>query len=90
MSRTVGTTRNKLVSCCCLLFIIVVVVIVRYNCNRYNESDAKSARDAQMGSRAALERYLFYCNRYMNHLRSSKMEAKVSEEKGMERERERN
>ncbi|XP_003382988.1 PREDICTED: E3 ubiquitin-protein ligase arih1-like [Amphimedon queenslandica] len=50
-----------------------------YNCNRYNESDAKSARDAQMGSRAALERYLFYCNRYMNHLRSSKMEAKLYE-----------
>ena len=63
--------------------------IYRYNCNRYNETDAKSARDAQISSRAALERYLFYCNRYMNHLRSSKMEAKVREEREGRKEGER-
>ena len=28
-------------------------------------------------SRAKLERYLFYCNRYMNHLQSAKFEKKV-------------
>ena len=28
-------------------------------------------------SRQALQRYLFYCNRYMNHLKSSKMESKL-------------
>ena len=28
-------------------------------------------------SRSALERYLFYCNRYMNHLKSLKMEHKL-------------
>ena len=67
----------------------------RYNCNRFNESDARAARDCQQviiivivyftlcislfqSSRAALERYLFYCNRYMNHLRSSRMEHKVN------------
>lgn len=45
-----------------------------YNCNRYDEKDAQLARDAQTKSRAALERYLFYCNRYMNHLQSAKFE----------------
>ena len=34
-----------------------------------------------MSSRAALERYPFYYNRYKNHLRSSKVEAKVREER---------
>jgi len=29
-------------------------------------------------SRAALQRYLFYCNRYMNHMQSLKFENKVS------------
>jgi hypothetical protein len=29
-------------------------------------------------SRAALQRYLFYCNRYMNHMASLKFENKVS------------
>lgn len=29
-------------------------------------------------SRAALERYLFYCNRYMNHMKSLQMEHKVN------------
>lgn len=30
----------------------------RYNCNRYDEEEAKAARDAQEKSRAALQRYL--------------------------------
>jgi len=48
-----------------------------YNCNRYDEKEAQLARDAQAVSRQALERYLFYCNRYMNHLQSSKFEQKL-------------
>ncbi|CAG7833712.1 unnamed protein product [Allacma fusca] len=48
-----------------------------YNCNRYDESEAKAARDAQEKSRAALQRYLFYCNRYMNHMQSLKFEHKL-------------
>ncbi|KAF3854860.1 hypothetical protein F7725_022915 [Dissostichus mawsoni] len=49
-----------------------------YNCNRYNEDDAKAARDAQeVRSRAALQRYLFYCNRYMNHMQSLRFEHKL-------------
>lgn len=57
----------------------VYVCILRYHCNRYNENDAKAARDAQAKSRAALERYLFYCNRYINHLKSKNMENKLYE-----------
>ncbi|CAG5099484.1 Similar to arih1: E3 ubiquitin-protein ligase arih1 (Xenopus laevis) [Cotesia congregata] len=34
-----------------------------YNCNRYDEEEAKAARDTQQKSRSALQRYLFYCNR---------------------------
>lgn len=49
----------------------------RYNCNRYDEDEAKAARDAQEQSRAALQRYLFYCNRYMNHMQSLKFEHKL-------------
>lgn len=48
-----------------------------YNCNRYDEEVAKAARDAQEKSRAALQRYLFYCNRYMNHMNSLKFENKL-------------
>lgn len=48
-----------------------------YNCNRYDEDEARNARDAQERSRAALQRYLFYCNRYMNHLQSLKFENKL-------------
>ncbi|XP_072399910.1 E3 ubiquitin-protein ligase ariadne-1-like isoform X1 [Diabrotica undecimpunctata] len=48
-----------------------------YNCNRYDEDEARSARDAQEKSRAALQRYLFYCNRYMNHMQSLKFEHKL-------------
>ncbi len=49
----------------------------RYSCNRYDEDEAKAARDAQERSRAALQRYLFYCNRYMNHMQSLKFENKL-------------
>jgi len=49
-----------------------------YNCNRFNEDDAKKARDAQEKSRHALQRYLHYCNRYMNHHQSLKMEQKLT------------
>lgn len=48
-----------------------------YNCNRYDEEEAKAARDAQERSRSALQRYLFYCNRYMNHMQSLKFEHKL-------------
>lgn len=51
--------------------------IARYNCNRFDEEEAKAARDAQERSRAALQRYLFYCNRYMNHMQSLKFENKL-------------
>jgi len=51
--------------------------VARYNCNRYEEEEAKAARDAQERSRAALQRYLFYCNRYMNHMQSLKFEHKL-------------
>ncbi|XP_022667404.1 potential E3 ubiquitin-protein ligase ariadne-1-like isoform X1 [Varroa jacobsoni] len=45
-----------------------------YNCNRFDEVEAKKARDAQEKSRGALQRYLFYCNRYLNHMQSLKFE----------------
>lgn len=48
-----------------------------YNCNRYDEDEAKKARDSQEVSRSALQRYLFYCNRYMNHMQSLKFENKL-------------
>jgi len=48
-----------------------------YNCNRYDEDEARSAREGQEKSRSALQRYLFYCNRYMNHLQSLKFENKL-------------
>ncbi|XP_037083230.1 E3 ubiquitin-protein ligase arih1-like [Pollicipes pollicipes] len=48
-----------------------------YSCNRYDEDEAKAARDAQEKSRAVLNRYLFYCNRYMNHMQSLKFENKL-------------
>lgn len=45
--------------------------------SRYDEDEAKAARDAQERSRSALQRYLFYCNRYMNHMASLKFEHKL-------------
>lgn len=58
-------------------FLKFVLILNRYNCNRYDEEEAKAARDAQERSRAALQRYLFYCNRYMNHMQSLKFEHKL-------------
>jgi len=48
-----------------------------YNCNRYNEAEGADARQQQENSRAALERYLFYYNRYHNHAQSLKKEGKL-------------
>lgn len=48
-----------------------------YNCNKYKADDAQKARDSQEKSREALQRYLFYCNRYMNHLQSLQFEHKL-------------
>lgn len=48
-----------------------------YSCNRYDETDARAARDAQDRHRALLQRYLFYCKRYMNHMSSLKFENRL-------------
>jgi Ariadne domain/IBR domain, a half RING-finger domain len=45
-----------------------------YNCNRYTEKSGSEARDAQAKSRASLERYLHYYNRYANHEQSAKLD----------------
>lgn len=45
-----------------------------YNCNRYNENDSK---DLKHQGRAAVERYLHYYNRFINHQNSLKLEDKV-------------
>lgn len=44
-----------------------------YNCNRWNEKSSVSARNVQAKSRAQLERYLHYFNRYANHEQSAKL-----------------
>ncbi|XP_028411294.1 E3 ubiquitin-protein ligase arih1l-like [Dendronephthya gigantea] len=48
-----------------------------YSCNRFDEKDSQNAREAQNKSRSSLERYLFYCNRYMNHIQSAKLECEL-------------
>ncbi|KAL7007946.1 hypothetical protein EMMF5_002595 [Cystobasidiomycetes sp. EMM_F5] len=46
-----------------------------YNCNRYDEKkDAKGNKDNQSKSRASLERYLHFYNRWANHEQSAKLE----------------
>lgn len=45
-----------------------------YTCNRFDASDAVTARDAQAKSRTSLERYLHYYNRYANHDQSAKLD----------------
>ncbi len=46
-----------------------------YNCSRYDDKAAeKGGQDAQSKSRASLERYLHYYNRYANHEQSIKLE----------------
>ncbi|KAF8881809.1 hypothetical protein BD779DRAFT_1545449 [Infundibulicybe gibba] len=44
-----------------------------YSCNRYDEKGGIDARDAQSKSRASLERYLHYYNRWANHEQSAKL-----------------
>jgi ariadne-1 len=48
-----------------------------YNCNRYNDAKAKKARAAQDRSRANLQRYVFYYERYMTHMQSLKFEREL-------------
>lgn len=45
-----------------------------YNCNRYDEKSSTNARDQQAKSRASLERYLHYFNRYANHEQSARLD----------------
>lgn len=51
-----------------------------YNCSRYNEQDAQTARSEQDKSRSQLKRYLHYYNRYMNHLHSLKLDSETFEQ----------
>ncbi|KAJ7162284.1 RING-5 domain-containing protein [Mycena filopes] len=44
-----------------------------YSCNRYEEKAGIDARDSQSKSRASLERYLHYYNRWANHEQSAKL-----------------
>jgi len=44
-----------------------------YACNRFDETSGVEARDAQAKSRASLERYLHYYNRWANHEQSAKL-----------------
>eukprot|EP00835_Amoeboradix_gromovi_P006673 NODE_839_length_3777_cov_0.281131.p1 type:complete len:400 gc:universal NODE_839_length_3777_cov_0.281131:216-1415(+) len=48
-----------------------------YNCSRFEENSSLNARDNQARSRAALERYLFYFNRYANHEQSLKLDKEL-------------
>ncbi|XP_043189750.1 E3 ubiquitin-protein ligase ariadne-1-like isoform X2 [Amphibalanus amphitrite] len=48
-----------------------------YSCNRFDEAEARAARDAQELSRAALNRYLFYFNRFINHSQSLRFESRL-------------
>jgi len=45
-----------------------------YSCNRFEEKSGTDARDSQAKSRASLERYLHYYNRYANHDHSAKLD----------------
>lgn len=53
-----------------------------FNCSRFDENDSKTARTEQERSRAELERYLFYYNRYANHLQSLKLDRETFERIG--------
>ncbi|KAJ9080234.1 hypothetical protein DSO57_1027261 [Entomophthora muscae] len=48
-----------------------------YNCNRFEEKDSTDNRDKQAQSRASLERYLHYYNRYINHIQSAKLDQEL-------------
>lgn len=45
-----------------------------YNCNRYDEKSGSEARDTQAKSRASLDRYLHYFNRFANHEQSARLD----------------
>ncbi|KAK1922146.1 hypothetical protein DB88DRAFT_383864 [Papiliotrema laurentii] len=47
-----------------------------YQCNRFDEKSGIDARDTQAKSRASLERYLHYFNRWANHEQSAKLDEK--------------
>ncbi|KAG6827963.1 hypothetical protein H0H92_009822 [Tricholoma furcatifolium] len=57
-----------------------------YSCNRFDDKAGQDARDAQSRSRASLERYLHYYNRWANHEQSAKLslELYAKTEKKME------
>ncbi|KAG9286773.1 hypothetical protein G9A89_012323 [Geosiphon pyriformis] len=48
-----------------------------YNCNRFDEKSSQDARDQQAKSRASLERYLHYYNRFANHEQSAKLDREL-------------
>jgi len=48
-----------------------------YSCNRYDDKAGVEARDAQAKSRASLERYLHYYNRWANHEQSAKLQVEL-------------
>lgn len=48
-----------------------------YNCNRFEEKDSTEARDNQAKSRASLERYLHYYNRFANHEQSARLDREL-------------
>lgn len=49
-----------------------------YNCNRFEEKSGGEARDGMAKSRASLERYLHYYNRYANHEQSAKLDKEMA------------
>jgi len=51
-----------------------------YSCNRFDDKAAKDARTNQETSRAALQRYLHYYNRFANHQSSLKFENRLMEQ----------
>ncbi|KAG0169308.1 hypothetical protein DFQ30_003745 [Apophysomyces sp. BC1015] len=57
-----------------------------YTCNRFDEKSSEAARDSQTISRASLERYLHYYNRFANHEQSAKLDQELYQktEKKME------
>ncbi|EEB06492.2 hypothetical protein SJAG_01533 [Schizosaccharomyces japonicus yFS275] len=48
-----------------------------YTCNRYDEKSSAKARDSQSSSRASLDRYLHYYNRFANHEQSAKLDREL-------------
>ena len=47
-----------------ITLMITCMITLMITC-RYDEDEAKSNRDNQEASRSALQRYLFYCNRWV-------------------------